>query len=499
MSRPRPLLVAPGLAALIVVASVVCAAPAQAPKAVSKDQREREFAQGTEILRWLLNRAHFTPIGKRDQESVKKDPDQAILIVLGDLNWLDRQFRAPELRIGAPELRDFVKRGGALLVAGDRPGAPELLKDLAGVQISEQRVKCHRNLDACYLGEPDLPIVVSTFEDLPREAANPFRGLHVVTNIPAALRTAKELPPETKTLAYFPRYSEYDAHVPEKNKFNLNILTFAVGGEVGTGRFLILADHSVFINEMMWAKNTQNFEFTQRCLAWLAADGRKRVMLVIDGEIKETFDVPLRKLPPIPPIKILEQMFLHRDELIEETQERLARAEDNGRLDAGILQALAGKDDEGMPRLKRYAWWGVGGCLAGLLFYRLRNHGRHLPESGLPRLGAAVAGQRPAGPLFEQRQREQLAAGNLWESARGLARQRLAPLAGKGGPPDGSQVAGGGWSRRRVARQRLRRLWEIAYGDVPVAIPPERWEFFLSELEAFERDVADGTVKMPAA
>jgi hypothetical protein len=492
MSRPRPLLVAPGLAALIVVASVVCAAPAQAPKAVSKDQREREFAVGTQVLCWLLNRAHFTPIGKRDLELVDNEPGQTVLIVLGDLDWLERRIRPGGLR-------HFVEQGGALLVAGDRPGAPELLKDLAGVQVSDFRVKCRKNQDYCYLGEPDLPIVVASRKDLPHETANPFRGLHVVTNIPAALRMAGKLPPETKTLAYFPENSEYDTHSPERNRINPHILTFAVGGEVGTGRFLILADHSVFINEMMWAKNTQNFEFTQRCLAWLAADGRKRVMLVVDGKITETFDVPLRKLPPIPPIKILEQMFLHRDDLIEETQERIVRAEESGRLDAGVLQALAGKEDESMPRLKRYAWWGVGGCLAGLLFYRLRNNGRHLPEAGLPRLGAAVAGQRPAGPLFEQRQRAQLAAGNLWESARGLARQRLAPLAGKGGPPDGSLVAGGGWSRRRVARQRLRRLWEIAYGAVPVAIPPERWEFFLSELEAFERDVADGTVKMPAA
>ena len=65
-------------------------------------------------------------------------------------------------------------------------------------------------------------------------------------------------------------------------------------------------------------------------------------------------------------------------------------------------------------------------------------------------------------------------------------------------PSQPARVAGGTWWRRRSARLRLERLQAIAYGDAPVRIGPERWEEFLAELDAFDQDVADGTVKLPA-
>jgi hypothetical protein len=489
MSRARPPCRTPavrGLAALIVAATLAVPAPAQAPQ-------QQPVAVRTDALRWLLgDHLKFEPVSA--PLLLTENPKETVLIVLGDLKWL--QTKMPG------SVTSFVEQGGALLAASDKPTgeATQDLMNLAGVWITPSHVVCGKK-DSCYQNQPDMPFVVSSAAKLPDGTANPFDGLKkVATNIPSALIKNGPLPTGTEVLAIFPRFSDYDSEVSEKNKFNLKVLTFAVGGQRGEGRFLVLADHSVFINEMMLAKDTDNIFFTRRCLAWLGSDGqRKRAMLVEDGYIYPNFNVALRKLPPIPPLKILEQMFLHRDELVEESQRRFAQAEQDGRVDAGIMNALGAKDQEGTGRLSRYLWWGIGGCLAGLVFYRLRNEGRHLPETGLPRLGAAVAGQRPAAPLFEQRQRAQVAAGNLWEAARGLARQRLGPLAGSEGPPAASLVAGGGWRRRRAARTRLRRLWEIAYGSVPVAVPPARWEFFLAELEAFQRDVADGTVKLPAA
>lgn len=490
MSRARPLPVAPWLAALLAAATLACAAPAQpAPE----NARQREFLVGSEVLRWMLKtKEDFSPLNERELSRLREDPEHTVLIVLGDLRWLD---------VNLPEgVEDFVGRGGALLAASDKPSGDQLIA-LAGVRIPGLHMECSKP-NSCYRELPYCPFVKrNPGQDLPGGAANPFDGDRVATNVPSVLiKRSERKPGGTVYLATFPGSSSpAGADVSDRYGVPKDPL-FAVGGERGKGRFLILADHSVFINQMMWdVNNNDNLVFARRCLEWLKGNGeRTHALLVIDGQIEPNFDVPLRKLPPIPPMKILEQMFVHRDEIIEEAQERFVRAEEDGWVDRGILRTLAGKDDEGLPRLSRYVWWGIGGALATLLFYRLRNQGRYLSETGLPRLGTVVAGQRPAGPLFEQRQREQVAAGNLWEAARGLARQRLAPLAATEGPPARSLVTGSGWSRRRAAWQRLRRLWEIAYGPVPVAIPPARWEFFLSEIEAFERDVADGTVKLPA-
>jgi hypothetical protein len=54
-------------------------------------------------------------------------------------------------------------------------------------------------------------------------------------------------------------------------------LWFAAGGDWGEkgGRILILADHSVFINDMMTPDDNDNLEFASNCLEWLT-DGGKR-------------------------------------------------------------------------------------------------------------------------------------------------------------------------------------------------------------------------------
>src|SRR5262249_230316 len=49
-------------------------------------------------------------------------------------------------------------------------------------------------------------------------------------------------------------------------------LPFAVGGTVGNGRLLVLADHSLFINDMMLQHDTDNIDFTYNCLDWLRGD-----------------------------------------------------------------------------------------------------------------------------------------------------------------------------------------------------------------------------------
>ena len=56
---------------------------------------------------------------------------------------------------------------------------------------------------------------------------------------------------------------------------------FAVGGTVGKGRVLVLADHSIFINRMILPRETGNLEFAANCLHWLRG-GRPTVTEAIE-------------------------------------------------------------------------------------------------------------------------------------------------------------------------------------------------------------------------
>ena len=69
---------------------------------------------------------------------------------------------------------------------------------------------------------------------------------------------------------------------------------------MGNGRVLVLADHSIFINEMMLPSDNGNVEFTYNCLEWLRGDpkdGRNQVLFVEDGTINSRFEVPLKEVP----------------------------------------------------------------------------------------------------------------------------------------------------------------------------------------------------------
>jgi hypothetical protein len=494
MRRTRP----PGrpLAPLVAMAfGVATMLPATAR---AQDLSPSTFPVGTESLRYLLKRAELEAVS--DPGRLADDPSHSILIVLGNLGWLETQLPGG--------IQSFVERGGALLAASDlRTG--RALGELSGVRVDGvRRVEYLNHPGDCNQGQSDRPYVVALSAALPDGIDNPFEGLRVATNIPSYLRQGR-LPAGVAVLARFPLRVATLSGLPRSTDrsevFNFDPgvlgLLFAVGGVRGDGRLLVLADHSVFINEMMLEDTCDNLTFTVKSLEWLKDEGRRtKAMLVEDGHVYANFNVRLRRLPPLPPLKVLEEMFNHRDEIAAEAEKRLLRAEHDGALDTAALNALGRPRVEALARLRRYFWWALGVGLAAAALYRLSYTGRYLPDAGLPLPGAAVAGQRATGTAAEQRPRAQLEAGNLWESARDLARQRLGgPRVEPGQAPPRPEVVGGGRWQRRAARRRLERLRAVAYGPAPGRVPPGRWGKFLDDLAAFDRDVADGTVKLPAA
>jgi hypothetical protein len=468
----------------------LCAALAFTSESLAQSaQRPDDFPVGTDSFRWLLKNANLDPVS--DSGNLYANPRRSILIVFGGIDKLQERF--------TNGFADFVERGGAILAASDQP-CDRTLPKLAGVRIPAEQIEDDQHPDTkrCHFGQTVRPFVLTGEERFSDGSENPFLNLKVATNIPSYLIHDPALPAGIIPLARFA--SDVSRKTSSKGDTLDRVhreLLFAVGGNRGAGRVLVLADHSIFINEMMLADECENLAFAQRCLEWLKGDGqRTRAMLVVDGQTFLSFDVKLKRLPTPPPFQVLEQILAHRDEIADEAQARIARSEWEDGINKAIVKALNGNGEEDPARIGRYALWALGSSLAVFFVHRLSSGARYFPEAKLPLLTTAVAAQRPTGSVAEQRQRGQIAAGNLWESARDLARQRFASLSSSDKAPTPPPIVGSGLWRRRSARRRLQRLWVIAYGQAGVRIPPKQWEKFIADLEAFDRDVADGRVKM---
>ena len=129
----------------------------------------------------------------------------------------------------------------------------------------------YRGLDYCPYVQPALGAEPALFGGA---GLIPGANLMVATNLPSYLRQTQDgLPPGIEVLARLPPGCgpEADRNLADK-LWGLLPRTFAVGGDVGRGRVLVLADHSIFINEMLLPPDNDNFEFTDNCLEWLRGD-----------------------------------------------------------------------------------------------------------------------------------------------------------------------------------------------------------------------------------
>src|SRR5262249_47304379 len=95
---------------------------------------------------------------------------------------------------------------------------------------------------------------------------------------------------------------------------------FAAGGLVGKGRVLILSDHSVFINALLWQGDTGNRDFAYNCAHWLADGKQKNVLFIEEGDIQDAFAVPIGEPPP-PPFPPLDRVVHGVDESIQGMEE----------------------------------------------------------------------------------------------------------------------------------------------------------------------------------
>ncbi len=459
--------------------------------------------EGTHVFRRMLFDKQFTGVGSFAE--LKDRPHETILIVLGDLRCL---------REVPGGLRSFVERGGAVLLASDRAvneathaDVSQQLLATAGATINDGTVIClngeprrrYQGHDFCPFvfpvagGGPNLFVVPGEGEPLPRGVA---------TNLPSFLRPRQRLPGRVQPLAILPDLCAIDPGRDRRKAEGLHLfrvpLLFAVGGDLEKGRVLLLADHSLFINQMMLPSDNNNVEFTDNCLNYLSGEGRqrKRVLFVEDGLPRTDFDVPLKSLK-LPVREVLGQLWANRQKVAVAIDKEIARREANDEHNTRLLAWLA-RRGLAPADLARVAVL-VGSVLL-LLYgaYRIVTRGRYRRDTAVPLMAQAVGMNLSAGALQEQRHQALLRAGNLYDSARQIARQWF----GNGGLPPGPLprivVQGGWWQRRRV-RRLIERLWALAYGAAPVAVSAGAYKRLLADLEDLGEEVASGKLVLREA
>jgi hypothetical protein len=455
------------------------------PGSAQAPQVSRSFAQGTHLFRRLLYDLHLQPL--RSIPELFEEPADKLLIILGETDYL-----LPRIN-----LKDFVERGGAVLLATDRD-CRNLLRPF-GVRVRGDLVVCaeakytYKDTRDCIFVQESPGKDVPLFENL---SLDDDRLSRVATNRPGYL-----LPdPNCKlpVLARFPRgcwpmghdivqggsWARRNERI-QRELFQNRIFSFAVGGAWDRGRILVLSDHSVFINAMMWQPDIDNFDFAYNCVNWLTAKGRRtHVLFLEEGRIQETFQIPLKEppAPPLPPLKAV----------VETIDKGLGEIEKDNTFNRVIHKAVTDVTAPGDKWVQAVVLMstlalGVFG-LSRLTQARHRREKVSLPADSDP-------GQRPAATsLLEQRHQAMLRDRNLWESAQALARQGLESVLGPqvrahlpqpagGTPPLLPSWTNGSWWRTWRLRRRFHRLWRLAYGTEPVRISSRQLRRLGREIE----------------
>jgi len=426
--------------ALGVLALAILTRPVQA------QQVSARFAQGTHLFRRILHDLGLIPL--RDFKQLAKEPENKLLIVLGETESVNSRLN----------LREFVEQGGAVLLATDRhcmlrpfgvvvDGAPvtESLEDPAYIY--------KKSADCIFVQPNDKSSAL--FENLSVE-----KGIsRVATNRPSHLRSR-----DLRVFATFPPGCRATGY---RNR----ILSFAAGGDWEQGRILILSDHSVFINAMMWQPDIENFDFAYNCVNWLTQAKRKEVLFLEEGQIQSLFEIPLKE-PPLPPLKAVVEAF---DKGLSELEN------DNAfnRVIQNAVRELTSPQDKWLRVLVL-----VSTALLGLFALARLSQARHRPDKA-PASSTSEA-VLPA-TLVDQRHQTMEQEGDFWEAGRALARQGLESIFGtvaaEQPPPLAVQA---GWWQKWKAHRQVRRLRRLAYGTEPIRISSRQLRRLGQEIESLK-------------
>jgi hypothetical protein len=274
---------------------------------------------------------------------------------------------------------------------------------------------------------------------------------------------------------------------------------FAAGGLAGTGKVLVLADHSVFINDMLLQPDNDNFFFACNCIDWLT-DSRKRnrVFFLEEGRVVTDFNVVLKEPPGF--------VMPSEGVLIDKGNEFLAGL-DRADFFNNFIRERVGDDQLLRNRALRLALLVLTGVLLVLGMRRLIL-ARHRHDRHEPLLAPCLAAPGVGGSLIDRRTEEVLRQNNCLEMAQQQARQCFLALRPAEAPgavaaawewrasaPPRIQVTGS-WSRRRTLSRQVFHLWRVACGQPGERITPKELQELEKEISTVRAALGDGSLKL---
>jgi hypothetical protein len=444
--------------------------------------------------------------------------DDVVVVVLGSTNTFQDLPNSP-LQLAATAL----EHGGGVLVASDSqtwftnfPNG----NDVRGrVHIPQGSVSGgnRTNPQSLFLGKNSMPFVVPA--DPPPGSAAPewhlFDGLdRIATNKPAFIRVPVPKGEFHSLLAGYPDdciYFDNDQQIG--GGVGGSRIHFAVGGSSRRNdpwqhRFLVLADPSVFINQMMLASDDRgsvdNLEFGARVVTYLAerSDGarRTRCLLIQNGVVVDDYSTLRRMMQPPLPLPSFDKKAL-QEKLTDLGNKIVDDMEENDRANSILL----GKDEEKRNERFKDVMKGVFALLLiRAVWYLLKRSwaskrpadGAPPPPGGLPQASMA---QKPRG-LFDRRQRELFRRNNVYEPARLITREMFIAA---GAPEDpGKKLPeveiSDAVSRPDTLVDALTDLWKIAFGP-PRVLTVQRWKLLEPLLERVRQAHADGKWRLVPA
>lgn len=433
--------------------------------------------EGTELFRGFLDHAGIKPV-TADEYSKLKRYDDVILISLGNHRLAPDPNLSPLARF--PQFA----ASGSVLIASDTWVEVTLDKGTEAERkflIDGARVQC--SVNGSFLREPTCPFVVPIRSNGEESIHKIFNGLErpVATNSPSFIRPAMWGGLIQFPLARFPSRS-----VPQGQRFFLpDDAYFAVGGEgpdegirTNTNRFLMLADHSIFINQMLIEENTDNLELTYRIIEFLQGPRkqRKRCAFFYDGQLIDHFDdlrqaYAKQNAPTIPQVNL----WAMQEKLTDLGNAIIDRLQINNAHNNLLLGS--GNQDRALTIIARFFL--ILASVVACFFLVRRLWRTRKPTDIPPPPTVAVASSGPPG-VFDRRQKELLRRDNLLEPVRDLVREFFASIGvhGEGRMP--KVVIADVVRKPDSLRSAIKDFWNIAYGP-PRALSVSRWR----ELEPF--------------
>ncbi len=253
---------------LMVVSCVANPLSAQGPAIDAALSADSQF--GFNILQLLLEEKGLR--SGTDFNNAVDQPEESVIVLLGELDWLDNQ--------DWNRLYRFVQGGGALLVATDRAIA---VSGMFRIQSGPIEVAGRY----AYQGFSDCPVIERGISNTPltRDVDQ------IIGNRSGWISATWSSLGRSRPVATLPSFRKGN-----RRFLRGGFIQYLETSDFDPGRLLVAADHSIFVNGMLW--HGSNAMLAINTVDWLT-DGpnRQRLYFNVDGEASRSG----LQFPPIPP------------------------------------------------------------------------------------------------------------------------------------------------------------------------------------------------------